>query len=77
MKEHSFDLSANSNEELVNLFNKEVDNSGWVSARPIFLQALRNELMVRGINISNVINETGGFNLSKKVELKENTLVTV
>lgn len=76
-EETTFDLSDRTTEELVNLFNREVGNPGWVHARAIFLETLRNEFLARDIDVSAVCNESGGFQLSRTVTLRENRLIVV
>lgn len=58
-------LQNKSPEELVELFNKEVGVTHWVSARGRYLNALRIAFTELGIDYSAVKNESGGFNLSK------------
>lgn len=63
-----------SKQELVDSFNKQVGNCGWSSSRAIYLYELRKVLDKSGINISSVQNDSGGFNLNKKVKLEGNRL---
>jgi acetolactate synthase regulatory subunit len=73
---YKLDLAKLSKEELVERFNREVGNRGWVSTRAIYLSELRSAMENAEINIKSVLNSSGGFNLNRKVELKEgNTLV--
>lgn len=50
-----------SDEYLVELYNHETMKPGWVFARGIFLARLTREFLSRGIDISQIINESGGF----------------
>ena len=77
MCDYSSILSKETNEELVRSFNREVDNPGWVIARSYYLSALREEFYSRNIDISKVINDSGGFKLNKKVRLDNNKLVLI
>lgn len=70
-------FNSKSNQDLVEIFNQQVRNRGWGSAKASFLQNLKNEFVKRGIDISSVINETGGFNLSSNVNLTNNKLLVV
>lgn len=75
MKKFESELAVLSDVALVTRFNREVGNRGWVSARAYFLEALRNQFANRGIDYSIVKNETGGFNLDKKVILSGRKLI--
>lgn len=68
------DLATLSDQALVERFNREVGNRGWVSARACFLAALRNQFEYRAIDYALVKNETGGINLAKKVVLIDGKL---
>lgn len=70
-------FNSKSNQDLVEIFNQQFRNRGWGSAKASFLQNLKNEFVKRGIDISSVINETGGFNLSSNVNLTNNKLLVV
>lgn len=67
-------LSDKSREELIDLFNREVGNTGWVSARSIYLIELRRAIQKAGIDCSIVLNESGGFNLKRRVKLSSDKL---
>ncbi len=56
-------------EELVIKFNREIGNNGWVSVRAIYLGELRKAMVNAGIDISLILNDSGGFNLNKSVQL--------
>jgi hypothetical protein len=64
-----FQLRSKTPEQLVELFNKEVGVTHWVSARSRFLHALRDAFERQGIDYSRVTNETGGFNLARGNEV--------
>ena len=65
--------------ELVELFNKEVGVTHWVSARGCHLMALRHAFAAHGIDYSAVTNSSGGFNLAKgnEVVLKKGVLTLI
>lgn len=46
-----------SDQEVINSFNKEVDNTGWVAARAYFIKALTNQFESREIDYSIIKNE--------------------
>lgn len=71
VKEFTARISKESNQELVESFNKEIGNVGWTSARSVYLEVLRNEFLKRKIDIGIIVNETGGFNLKNKIKLEE------
>lgn len=62
--------------QLIDLFNKEVGQTHWVSARGRHLSALRQAFRHHGIDCSEVLNSSGGFNLAKgnEVFLKKGVL---
>lgn len=59
-----------SDQEVINSFNKEVGNTGWVAARAHFLKALINQFESREIDYSIIKNENT-ISFAKKVLLKE------
>ncbi len=63
-------LTLLTSEELVVRLNQEVRNAGWTSTRAIYLQELRNALINAGLDITEVVNESGGLILSREVELR-------
>ena len=69
-------FQAESDEELILSFNKEVGNKGWVSARAIYLDELKKEFIRREWDFSEITNESGGFNLGdgNQVYLSNNRL---
>ena len=77
MYDYSSILSKETNKELVQSFNREVGNPGWVITRSYYLRALREEFYGRNIDFSKAINDSGGFKLSKKVRLDNNKLVLI
>jgi len=77
MEKETTRFSVCTDEELVKLFNDDVNKPGWVQARAIFLHQLREEFVRRNIDISAVLNESGGFNLNRKVTLLKNRLVVI
>ena len=46
-------------DELIEAFNRDVGNPGWVRARSEFLTALREALLATGLDCSSFINERG------------------
>lgn len=66
-------LTVLTDQELVNRFNQEVGNQGWVSARAHFLKALTNQFESREIDYSIIKNENT-ISFAKKVLLKEKKL---
>lgn len=56
------------NEQLIETFNKDVGNPGWVSARARFQSALREEFENRGFEFS-AIGDKRGFSFSNKITL--------
>jgi hypothetical protein len=64
-------------EELLEIFNKEVGGRGWTSARAFFLEELRNAFRKLEVDITEVTNYSGGFNLNRKVIMKANKLVVI
>ncbi|WP_312150526.1 hypothetical protein [Empedobacter sp.] len=62
-----------SDQEVINSFNKEVGNTGWVAARAHFLKALTNQFESREIDYSIIKNENT-ISFAKKVLLKEKKL---
>ena len=61
-----------SDQEVINSFNKEVGNTGWVAARAHFLKALINQFESREIDYSIIKNENT-ISFAKKVFLIEKT----
>ena len=62
-------LKAKTAAELVELFNKEVGATHWVSARGRHLMALRHAFDAHGIDYSVVTNRSGGFTLAEGNEV--------
>ncbi len=52
--------------ELVEKFNGQALSSGWGCARATYIRNLRLEFHRRGIDISEITNETGGFNFGEE-----------
>lgn len=78
-KTYTDGLKAKTAAELVELFNKEVGVTHWVSARGRHLMALRHAFAAHGIDYSAVTNSSGGFNLAKgnEVVLKKGVLTLI
>jgi hypothetical protein len=64
-----------SNEQLAEAFNRQVDNPGWVGAKINYVQHLGNELQLRGIDCSSII-ENHVMVLDRPVMLIGRRLVT-
>jgi hypothetical protein len=56
-------------EEIVSLFNKDVNNPGWVSRRGAFLSAIESQFVKREIDYT-VISHGQGLKLTSKVKLE-------
>ncbi|MEK7473308.1 MAG: hypothetical protein AAB668_01070 [Patescibacteria group bacterium] len=69
-------FKAMSDAELVEAFNKEVGNPGWVSARAEYLTVLHREFDERGFDYS-VIGNEGGLSLSREVGLEGKKIIIV
>lgn len=54
--------------QLIDLFNNDVGNPGWVSARARFHAAIYEEFKERGFDISAIYSK-GGLSFAKKIEL--------
>ncbi len=57
--------------ELIAIFNSDVGNSGWATARMHFLEALKNEFLSREIVCSSFISENT-MSLKSKIRLVGN-----
>ncbi|MDO5105456.1 hypothetical protein [Capnocytophaga sp.] len=77
LKEHYQDykrkFSQQTIDELIEAFNREVGNNGWVSIRGAYLKALREELVVRDLDCSDFIYENS-MSLRHKIYLEGNKL---
>ncbi len=67
---------AMSDKQLIDAFNHEVGNDGWVSARASYLVALGNEFQRRGYDYSAVGDETR-LSFRRKVKLENHTIVPI
>lgn len=56
-------------EQLVGLFNRETNITGWCGARGAFLSALTDEITARGVDIS-AVSQGQSVSLRQKVGLK-------
>jgi len=63
-----------SDEEVIELFNKEVGKPGWVTARASYLAALHYEFNRRGFDYS-VIGDFASLSLKHKIKLVGKTIV--
>ena len=60
-------------QELIAIFNKYVGNRGWCSAKGVYLAALREEIIKRDFDNTDIII-SGGLKLSRRVVLIANRL---
>lgn len=60
-------------QELIAIFNQYVGNKGWCSAKGVYLAALREEIVKRNFDNTDIIIE-GGLKLSHRVVLIANRL---
>jgi hypothetical protein len=67
-------FKAMSDIELVEAFNKEVGNPGWVSARAAYLMALHDEFVRREFDYSS-IGSAGGLSLATRIKLIDKKIV--
>jgi hypothetical protein len=76
MENHTFSnrqLSALTDQELVERFNKEVGKQGWGSSRAHYLVALIEEFKIRQIDHS-LIKSNNGVSIRRKVLLRNRKL---
>ena len=69
-------FSQMSEEELIEAFNREVGNPGWVSVRGEYLFALQEEFARREIDFSAIGDETR-MSLANKIGLSEKTIIVL
>lgn len=62
--------------KLIDAFNKEVVNTGWVSSRAEYLTALYQEFKNRNFDISEIETDRG-FSLKEKIRLENSKVVIV
>ncbi len=60
-------------EQVIILFNREVNGAGWTSSRAYYLQCLKEEFDERGFNWD-VLKIDQGFSLKNKVKLVQGRL---
>ena len=70
-KEYLDFFKKKNDKELIDLFNREVGNSGWTSSRANYLTALHEEFGNRHYNYS-IIGDKGSMFLRHKVKLVDN-----
>ena len=64
--------------ELVNIFNRQVGNTGWTGMRAYHDQALIDEFQRRGFDVSAVYNgKTISFARPIKCDIADNRLATI
>ena len=64
------------NNELIDAFNRDVGNPGWVSARANFLAALHDEFEDRGFDYS-AIGDESCMSMMKKIKLTGMKILTI
>jgi len=62
--------------ELIDMFNRDVGNNGWVYSRSIFLGLLRNAFLATGLDCSSFIDETG-MSIRNRIALDGQQIVVV
>ena len=67
-KRYMEQLNNYSDEEIIEVFNREVGNGGWGTARASFLGALHEQLNIRKFDYSE-IGDKGSCSLANKVKL--------
>lgn len=68
-------FGAISDEELIQIFNKEVGNSGWGTARASFLAAIHHEFDKRGCDYSE-IGDSNALSFKDLISLNEKKVST-
>lgn len=64
--------------ELVTVFNHQVDNTGWTGMRAYHDQALIDEFLRRGIDVSAVYNDNKlSFARPVRYDIADNRLATI
>ena len=71
-QEYAARFAAASNQSLIELFNREVCNSGWTSMRSCCIAALIDEFRNRNINIS-AVNDGHSTDFNHHVHQDETT----
>jgi hypothetical protein len=64
------------NSELVELFNQEINKSGWGTARASYLSAIHQQFIQRSFDISNVGDQVS-LSFAGKVKLLGNKIVKI
>ena len=72
LQEFAARFAAASTQSLVEVFNRQVGNAGWTSARAVHDQALIAELQGRGINLS-AVYDGRSIDFSRPVRLDDTT----
>jgi hypothetical protein len=67
-KEYKERFSDMSDEQLIDAFNREVNNIGWTSSRAFYLVALQEEFENRNYDYSE-IGDKEGLSLKNKIKL--------
>lgn len=60
-------------DELIAAFNGDVGNPGWVTARMVYLVALRDALLATGLDCSSFISDDG-MSMARQVERRGNAI---
>lgn len=72
-KQYMEQLNNYSDEEIIEVFNREVGNGGWGTARASYLGALHEQLNIRKFDYSQ-IGDKGSYSLKRKVKLIGKTI---
>jgi len=65
-----------SDEKIIEIFNHEVGNGGWGTARASYLGALHEQLNIRKFDYSE-IGDKGSYSLKRKVKLVGKTIKVI
>ena len=63
-----------SNQELIEVFNGQVGNNGWGTAKAAFLYSIHNELISRKIDFS-AIGDNESLSFKDKIEIKNDRTI--
>ena len=67
-------LQVKTDQELIAIFNRYVGNTGWCSAKAVYIAALREEICSRNFNNTSIIIIEGGLSLRRRVMLIDNRI---
>jgi hypothetical protein len=69
-------FSEYTDQELIDVFNCDVGNSGWVFARAKFIAELHNEFKCRNFDTSDII-QNGAMSLAHKIKLDDGKIAKI